>query len=232
MKKLIRLSFALALLCAAFSTATFASSMFLVQGIAGRDRSPATDPAYPVDVLLNDEACNEHGMAFGTIVGPLTFEPGSYNVKVSIANTLAPCSNPPLIDKDVTIDPRTDISAVFALTEDGAPTLLTFTNDFTSVAAGMSRILFAQAANAAPVEVTFENTATSKSYSYTVDRGSLLDVSLPAGLYTVTVTLGKTTLVAATPLNLFAQAAALVYTTGEASNGSVTLETRIVRDVL
>jgi hypothetical protein len=65
MKKYIRLTLGLALLCAALSTATFASSMFLVQGIAGRDRSPDTDPAYPVDVLLNDEVCYVHGEAFG-----------------------------------------------------------------------------------------------------------------------------------------------------------------------
>ena len=232
MKKLIRSILALALLGAAFSTATFASSMFLVQGIAGRDRASATDPAYPLDVLLNDEVCYVHGMAFATIVGPLTLEPGTYNLKVSIANTLAPCSNTPLIDKDVTIDPRSDVSAVFALTDDGTPTLLTFTNDFTPVAAGMSRILLAQAANAPPLEVTFQNTATGKSYSYTVDRGGLLDVNLPAGRYTVAVTQGTTTVVAATPLELFAQAATLLYTTGEAGNNSVTLETRIVRDVL
>jgi len=90
MKNYIRLTFALAALCAALSTATFASSMFLVQGIAGRDRSPDTDPAYPVDVLLNDEVCYVHGMAFGAIVGPLTFDAGTYNLKVSMANTLAP----------------------------------------------------------------------------------------------------------------------------------------------
>jgi hypothetical protein len=61
MKTSIRLTFALALLCALWNTAALASSMYLVQGIAGRDYAASTDPAFPLDVLLNDEVCYEHG---------------------------------------------------------------------------------------------------------------------------------------------------------------------------
>jgi hypothetical protein len=171
-------------------------------------------------------------MAFGQTVGPLTFDPGTYNLKVSMANTLAPCSNSPLIDASVTLEPRIDVSVVFALTDAGTPTLLTFTNDFSPVGATRSRILFAQAANAAPVEVVLENTSTMQVYTYTVSRGALLDVSLPAGDYTVEVKQGATTLVAPTLAKLYSQSATLLYTTGQASNNTVTLETRIVRDVI
>jgi hypothetical protein len=232
MKKYVRLTLGLALLCAALSTATFASSMFLVQGIAGRDRSADTDPAYPVDVLLNDEVCYVHGEAFGQIIGPLTFEPGTYNVKVSIANSLAPCTNSPMIDSSVTLEPRKDVSAVFALTNAGTPTLLTFTNNFSPVNATMGRVLFAQAANAPELQVVLQNTATMKLYTYTVNRGALLDVCLPAGDYTVEVNQGSTTLVAPTFVDLYAQSATLLYATGQASNHTVTLETRTVRDVI
>jgi len=90
MKNCLRLKFGLALLCAAFSTASFGSSMYIVQGIAGRNYAAATDPAFPVDVLLNDEVCYLHGLPFGTVQGPLTLFPGTYNLKISIANTARP----------------------------------------------------------------------------------------------------------------------------------------------
>jgi hypothetical protein len=114
MKNCIRLTFTLALLCAALSTATYASSLYFVQGLPGRDLAAATDPAFPVDVLINDEVCYQRGLALGTIAGPLTLFPGPYNVKVSIANSLAPCTNSPLIDTTVSIEAKADFSAVIA----------------------------------------------------------------------------------------------------------------------
>jgi len=232
MKKSIRMTFALALLCAALSTASLASSMYLVQGIPGRDYATHTDPAFPVDILLNDEVCYQHGLAFGSIAGPLTFFPGTYNVKVSIANSLAPCSNSPLIDTAVTIEAREDISAVMTLSDTGTPTLLTFTNRLSPVSENRGRILFAHAADAPAVQVILQNTATMKLYTYAVKPGALLDVGLPAGSYTVEINQGTTTLVPSTPLNLFSQSVTLLYAVGEASNNTVTLQTKTLRDVI
>jgi hypothetical protein len=175
----------------------------------GRNYAAATDPAFPVDVLLNDEVCSVHGLPFG-IQGPLTFEPGTYNVKVSIANTLAPCTNAPLIDRAVAIEPRTDISAAIALTKDGLPTLLTFTNTLSPVAANTDRVLFALAANSPELQVILQNAETSKLYTYAVKPGTLLDANLPAGNYNVEINQGATTLVASTPLRLNAQSVTLL----------------------
>ena len=232
MKNSIRFTFALALLCAAMSTASFASSMYVVQGISGRNRAAATDPAYPVDILLNDEVCYVHGLPYGTISGPLTFLPGTYNVKVSVANTLAPCSNFPLIDSSVTFEEHQDLSAVITLDPDGKPALVTFVNNLTPVAATMGRILLAQAADAPALQVTLQNLGTSKVYKYTVNPGALLDVTLPAGAYTASISQGGTTLVAASPVDVFSQSVTLLYTIGEATNNTVNLESRAVRDVI
>jgi hypothetical protein len=76
-----RVVFALAMLSAASSTASFASSMYFVQGLAGRNYAAATDPAFPVDILLNDEVCYLHGLSFGNILGPVTFEPEPTTLK-------------------------------------------------------------------------------------------------------------------------------------------------------
>ena len=231
MRNYVRLTFALVLLCAAMTTASFASSMYIVQGIAGRNYAADTNPAFPVDVLLNDEVCYVHGLAFGNIQGPLTFFPGSYDVKVSIANTLAPCSNSPLIDTTVKIGPERDISAVIALDSMGTPTLVTFTNNLTPVPANETRLLFAQTVSSTTVQVVVENVSTKKLYTYNVKPGALLDANLPAGAYTVSVSQGKTTLVESTAEFLDSQSVTLLHAIGQASNSTVVLASKVLRDV-
>jgi hypothetical protein len=232
MKKNTRTIFALALLCAAMSTASLASSLYIVQGIPGRDFAEATDPAFPVDILLNDEVCYVHGLVFGTISGPLTFFPGTHNIKVSMANTLAPCSETPLIESTVTVDARQDLSAVITLDPNGKPALVTFVNNLTPVAAGMGRFLLAQAADASTLQITLQNTVTNKVYKYTVKPGALLDATLPAGNYVASISEGTTTLVTASPIQLSSQSATLAYTIGQAANNTVELVNRSIRDVI
>lgn len=235
MNNRIRVTFALALLCVALSTAALASDnayMYLVNGIPGRDYTTATDPTFPVDVLLNDVICYTHGLAYGTVLGPLTFTPGSYDVKVSVANSLAPCSNEPVIDTTVSLNSGQNVSAVLALSSTGTPELSTFTNLFTAVTPSEGRVLFALAADASAVQVSFQNTSTQKQYSYTVNPGTLLTEGLPAGNYTVTVTEGTTTLIPATGVDLFAQSVTMLFATGEASNGTINLETKTIRNVI
>jgi hypothetical protein len=227
-----RVVFALALLSAASSTTSFASSLYFVQGLAGRNYAAATDPAFPVDILLNDEVCYVHGLSFGNILGPVTFEPGTYNIKVSIANSLAPCTNSPLIDRSVTVEAQSDMSAVIALDQNSTPVLETFTNNLSPVAANSSRLLLAQSANSPAVEVILENSETKKFYTYSVNPASLLDVSLPAGDYSIEVNQGTTTLVYSTTLHLNSQSVTLAYVIGQASNSTVVLETRLLPDVI
>jgi hypothetical protein len=235
MKKCIRVTFALAILCAAMSTAALASEnayLYLVHGIPGHDYTTTTDPEFPVDVLLNDEICYQRGLAFGTITGPLTFAPGTYDVKISIADSLAPCTNSPLIDTNVTLDAGKNVSAVFALSQTGALTLSTFSNNFTTVPANDGRILLAQAADAPALTAVFQNTSTQKNYTYTANPGALVSEVLPAGNYTVTISEGTTTLVPATTVVLSSQSVTLLFAVGEASNNTVTLSTKTVKDVI
>ena len=124
MKNCIRLILALAILCLALSTAMFAADnayLYLLQGIPGRDFSAATDPVFPVDILINGDVCYEHGLAYGDIAGPLTLAPGTYDLKVSVADSLAPCSNTPFLEKSITLGAGKNVSAVLALTQRGPP---------------------------------------------------------------------------------------------------------------
>ena len=231
----IRYTLALALLCAALTTAMSASEnayMYLVQGVPGRDYSATTDPQFPVDVLINDETCNLRGLTYGAIQGPLTFVPGTYDVKISVANSLAPCSNAPIVDSSVTLESGKTVSAVFALNGSGAPALLTFTNNFSTIAANNARFLFALAADSSTVQVVFQNTTTKTQYTYSVKADALLVATLPSGNYTVEINQGTTTLVPSTSVDLFSQSATLLFATGEASNNTVNLQIKTVKDVI
>ena len=171
-------------------------------------------------------------MTYGAIQGPLTFVPGTYDVKISVANSLAPCSNAPIVDSSVTLESGKAVSAVFALNGSGAPALLTFTNNFSTIAANNARFLFALAADSSTVQVVFQNTTTKKQYTYSVKADALLVATLPSGNYTVEVNQGTTTLVPSTSVDLFSQSATLLFATGEASNNTVNLQIKTVKDVI
>jgi Domain of unknown function (DUF4397) len=146
----------LAILCPALTTATLAADnayLYLVQGIPGRDYSAATDPAFPVEVLINGDVCYEHGLTYGDIAGPLILAAGTYEVKVSVADSLAPCSNSPFIDTSIKLGAGKNVSAVVALSQTGSPTLLTFTNKFSAGTENFGRVLLAQAVDAPAVQV-------------------------------------------------------------------------------
>ena len=68
-------------------------------------------------------------------------------------------------------------------------------------------------------------------FTYTVNPGALLSES-PAGTYTVVVIDGGTNLIPSTTVGLSSQTATLLYAIGEASNSTVTLETRTVKSVI
>jgi len=65
-----------------------------------------------------------------------------------------------------------------------------------------------------------------------VNPGELLGETLPAATYNVTITQGSTTLVPTTSVTLDSQSVELMYAVGEASNNTVNLETKTVRNVI
>jgi hypothetical protein len=85
------------------------------------------------------------GLTFGTITGPLTFAPGACDVKISDANSLAPCRNTPILDRPVTLESGKSVSAVFSLSQTGTPALATFSNNFATGATDIARVLIAHA---------------------------------------------------------------------------------------
>jgi hypothetical protein len=147
MKLRTRVVFQLAALCVVLGAYGFAADnayFTIVHGIPGRDIADNLNPGFPIDVLLNGETCLPRGLTFGNTNGPLSFFAGTYQVVVSEANTLAPCTNPPMIDSQVTLTSGASMSAVASISG-GQPRLLLFVANLSPVAPGNARFVFAHA---------------------------------------------------------------------------------------
>ncbi len=129
------------------------ATLRVLHGIPGRDVSPALDPELPVDVLVNDSVCLLSGFTFPNLAGPFTIPAGSYNIKISLANTLAPCGNDAVVDADVPVEAGENVTIAAYLTADGMPTAGKFVNDFSAPEAGDARIIAHHLAAAPTVDI-------------------------------------------------------------------------------
>ena len=219
----------------ALGASSFAANnayLYLVHGIPGRDVADNLNPGFPIDILISGD-CLVRGLTFGNTSGPLSFSAGTYDVQISDANSLAPCTNPPVITSQVTLTSGASVSAVAALSG-GQPTLLQFADNLSPVAPGNARFVFANAANAPALEATLTqvNVKNPKTFTLTADPDAQAIASVPAGTYLVqVVATGSATVLASEQIDLADQSATFTYAAGEAANNSVGLINRVVRDV-
>jgi hypothetical protein len=224
---------ALLLALAASGFATDDAYLYIVHGIPGRDIADNLNPGLPVDILINGKSCLVRGLTFGNTSGPFTLSAGTYDVQISLANTLAPCTNAAMIDSQVALTSAASVSAVAAISG-GQPALLQFTDNLTPVAPGHSRFVFANSADAPPLQATLTQLFVKhpKTFTVTANPGAQDSVGVPAGTYLVQiVAAGGTTVLASEQIGLADQSATFTYAAGEAVNNSVGLINRAVRDV-
>jgi len=224
---------ALCVLLAAYSFAADTAYLTIVHGIPGRDIADDANPGLPIDVLINGDTCLPRNLAFGLSDGPLSFAPGTYDVLISEANTLAPCTNPPIITSRVTLKPGETVSAVAAISGT-QPTLLEFVDNLAPVPPGNARFILANAADAPALQATLTQlfVKTPQTFTVTADPRKQDKVGVPAGVYMVQVTaVGSTTVLASEQITLADQSADFFYATGETVNNSIELVTRTVRAV-
>jgi hypothetical protein len=235
MKLRTRVFAQLAALLLALGASAFADNayLYIVHGIPGRDIANNLNPGFPVDILINGKLCPQRGVTFGNTAGPLTLAAGTYDVQISMANTLAPCTNPALIDSQVTLASGASVSAVAAISG-GQPALVQFPDNLTPITPGDARFVFANSADAPALQVTLTQLFGKhpKTLTLTADPDSQNAVSVPIGTYLVqVVAVGSTTILASEEIFLADQSATLTYAAGEAANNSVGLVSRTVRDV-
>ncbi len=224
---------ALLLALAASSFATDDAYLYIVHGIPGRDIADNLNPGLPVDVLINGKFCPQRGVTFGNIAGPLTLAAGTYDVQISMANTLAPCTNPAMIDSQVTLKAGASLSVVAAISGT-QPALLQFTDNLAPVVPGNARFVFANSADAPALQATLTQLFGKhpKTFTLTANPGAQDALGVPSGTYLVqVVAAGSTTVLASEQIFLADQSVNFAYAAGETVNNSVGLVNRTVRDV-
>jgi hypothetical protein len=215
-----------------FSFAADDAYLYIVHGIPGRDMSDIVNPSFPIDVLFEGD-CVVHGLAFGSISGPLSFSAGTYDVQISEANTLAPCTNPALISSQVTLTSGQSVSAVAAISG-GEPALLQFLENLAPVLPGNTRFVLVQAADAPALQATLtqRDVTNPKTFTLTANPDTQQWFGIPYGTYLVQITaVGSTTVLASQQIVMNDQSVTLAYAVGEAANNSVELVYRIVNGV-
>lgn len=221
----------LALSAACLAASTEDASVYLVHGIPGRDEGVTLNPQLPVDVFINDSVCYLKGFDFQSSSGPLSLPAGEYDIKISMANSLAPCTNPPIAESTLKVGAGTTVTEAIALNASGSPALETFTDNLSTVKTGNTRFTLANAADADTLEVTAAQELVKNPIkkTFAIKAGAQAIVDLPTGLYNVQATGsgGSTPLVSAT-VAADSQAADLLYFVGSASSGSLSLVTRII----
>jgi len=226
----------LILLSLVLSAASFAAedaSLYLVHGIPGRDVAATFNPGFPVDLLLNDNICYLKGAIFGSSIGPLSLPAGEYDVKISPANSLAPCTNAPIMESTVKLASGSAVTAVLALNSTAAPALLTFTDDLKPVDVGDARFVFANAADASALTVTLTENFVKHpvTRTFTINGGQQVITTVPFGSYSLQATAVGSSVPLTMTLFAPSQSVELGYFVGAASNGSVSLIPRLIQDV-
>ena len=225
----------LAALCLALVSSAFAANnayLYVVHGIPGRDISDSLNPGLPVDILVDGE-CAVRGLTFGNTNGPLTLPAGTYTVQVSLANTLAPCTNAAVVAAPVTLNGGSSTSVVAAISG-GQPALLQFADNLEAVTPGSARFVFVNSADAPELQATLTQlyVKNPKPIIVTANPGAQPLFNVPAGTYLLQVVAsGSTTVLASEDIGLPAQSATFTYAAGEATNNSIGLINRTIKDV-
>jgi len=207
------------------------ANLYLVHGIPGRAIPGNLDPALPIDILVNGESCLVRGLTFTNTTGPFTLSPGRYDLRISPANPDAPCTNPPLIDSQVTLTAGASVSVVAAISA-SQPVPLDFREDLFALPPGNARFVFLQSADAPTLRATLTQVHVkhAKTFTLTADRGGQQEADVPAGTYLVQVyAAGSTTVMTSQQIGLGDGYATFTYATGAADTSSLVLVNRVIR---
>lgn len=151
MNRKTRLSALLISLTLVAAAPALASEIYVIHGIPGQDLG--LDPALPVDVCLAGGTPVLPGVTFGAIAGPLTLDPGRYDIEVRLAAG-TPCTGGLATLTTLLLSVAESSTVVAHLTEEGTPALTKFVNDVRPAAQGSARVVARHGAGVGPVSVT------------------------------------------------------------------------------
>ncbi len=216
------------------AAASGTASFLVVHGIPGRDVGAGIDPALPVDVLVGGSICLLKNFTFGDIAGPFDVPAGKYAVAISLANPISPCSNTPVVSASVTLNSGDFDAVVAQLSSAGAPTAGVYPIDVSPVGSGMQRFVAVHAADAPEVTVRVESLgAKPEKLSFKIKPGATKTAMVPARpAFSLEIRAGGA--LVAGPIdttNAGDQSLIFAAAVGNATSGSVTILTKLLRSV-
>jgi hypothetical protein len=214
---------------AASSFAAENAYLYVSNAIPGKAVASNLSPGYPIDILISG-TCVRRSLAFGEFSDPLGFVPGTYDVQISEANAVDPCSNPAVASLNVTLSGGTSLTAVAEISG-GSPALMLLSDDLSKVAAGSARFIFGQTADAGTLTATLTQVGVSdpKTYSVSSKAGQQQAIKVLAGTYLVQIfNSGASTVLASKDIVFDNQSAVFVYAAGQATTNSIGLVYKVV----
>ena len=225
-------SFAVLLLLAAPASAQSHAEVFVIHGIPGQDVSGAPRDL-PVDISVNG-ACALPNLRYGQIVGPLSFNAGTYTVAVHFPATGACTSAAVIGPAQVPFAAGENATLLAHLTGTGTLTASKFVNDLRQTPATRARVVVHHTANAPSVDFyltnQFGNALATRGLATSVVNGESTTVPVAGQSTQFAITAAGQTAAAFGPVGLGLQPnrAYLLYVVGSLANNSLGV---IVKDV-
>lgn len=231
------LLFAISACYCLFATTAKAQStdtyLYIVHGAPGRSISSSTNPALPVDVMVNGSVCLVQGMAFGDVKGPFEAAGGSYTFKVSTANSASPCSNPSIYEVTTNLQANETNFAVIGVTPQQAVTGYLFAANLNSIPVGQSQASVINVSDAT-LNASLTNTSNSSTRSLSNIGVDTEQVAFPpSGMYTGSVYLSSNQQQVFGPISVDLQPRNLYafFLVGSTANGTLQIIQKTIKDV-
>jgi uncharacterized protein DUF4397 len=207
--------------------------LYLVHAAPGRNISATTNPALPVDVLVNGQVCAIKGAVFGDVAGPIVGPAGSYDIKVLQANTANPCSGATVVE--VTQNLAAGVVTVGALVVNSSQQVAAqfFQPDLSPIPAGQSRVVVANVTDAAITAALTMGSNPMNSLSNIAPNTAQTGVT-PSGTYAGAIFLAGTQTQVYGPMsaNLVSRNLYFYIVTGLTANNSVQVIGKEIDNVL
>jgi len=206
--------------------------LYIAHAAPGRNISATTNPAIPVDISVNGN-CIERGLSYGDLHGPFTGPAGTFTFKVTMANTVSPCSGASVFSAPVTIAAGNTYLGIITVNASHAAIGQIYPLNLSPVPGGQARF---DVANATLQNLNASVTAISPgglSGNLSVPASSLRESFVIAGLYTGKVT-DSSNIVRTGPINVevVARDQYLYVLAGSVTNNSIqVIGPKVIRGV-
>lgn len=198
--------------------------LYIAHAASGRNISSTDNPEYPVDILIGSY-CLAHGWSFGEILGPFTLPPGSYAVKVSVADSANPCSAATVFTGGVGLGAGTTYLGILTLNSSNQVDGQVASLDLSAIPVGESRVIATNTTGDSLTGTLTAGDTTKTVETGTIAAGTVYDQPVTAGEYSATIYPAGSTKPATGPVrvNFESRNVYLFVIAGSTANNSIQL---------